>query len=950
MAWRMGLVLGLTLFFVGGVFAAEKLEVPITVHEAIRRGAEGIERRSEPVTVGIPFPDSLALKEIDGRPALEVVGAGEYQFRTLARWPSGNVRWALADFQADCPAGQMVTPVKVVAGPGVSKGKNLAQELPARIEINTGPMQVTIARSTFRLFDIVVVAGKHLVKPDVGSGIFCIGPDGAHYTAAKDDNVEVVLEENGPVRCVVRAEGTHRNASGRMLDFTVRMHFYRGKSRVRVFYTLRNASSLQVERAQIRGLFLATKLNLKGPAAVALAKHDGVLKEDLAGGESIAYYQGFSTFPQHVTPTGNEPGNRPRGLLKDMASQEEGYEIKKGEQMLASGNKDQYPELAFLDLSSADGAGVTVGIRYAAGLWPTGLSAGGDGTVVVALWPPRGEGTYSIPFSTHNTREVMFSFHVAPAHDPAGEMFRFQYPLVGKCPVDWYNANVRGVYPLYYMVPRIEEEKYAEEKGWKSTVQNRAVKLTIPRYHYWGLGGFRNQHDEARVAICNFLRETTEVGRGGDYYLFAEARFNYNADWAVAHADGPEPVGHAGGALYPVRRTGARIEGKPPYKDWPKDSGVRRKQHYEWEHRHWYGMPLYYYLTGDERIRETAQYYAVQMKGTHPFQHAANPTLSHIRIYSWAMFTLAAAYDFTGDEEYIPLIRKNFHRLLEQQKGIQVHWDRGGVYGGSGEGSRRGRGCKPFMIAMIHDALLNCANVLPRGDADRERMLDVTEGTDEFISRECLFENGERKRVFWIPYVYNLDDRSQSSGSFMSDEMAGHLHVMSYLRHGREVKANLFDNVLEGCYDTDAWGGSSALDLPGAQALLYVKLRPRQDTTPPPAIRDLSAQALRSGTVLLSWTNPRDALHVQTRYSTKRIVANLDFDADKRTWAYDPATHDNWWAALSVVGMPRVCKGGAKDSVKVEGLSAGTYYFAVRTWDEASNRSRVSNLARVEVK
>jgi hypothetical protein len=62
--------------------------------------------------------------------------------------------------------------------------------------------------------------------------------------------------------------------------------------------------------------------------------------------------------------------------------------------------------------------------------------------------------------------------------------------------------------------------------------------------------------------------------------------FNYYADWAVYHSDD-----------YDYSRL------QPSPKENNKKTGLA-KVVFEWEHRHWYGMPLYYYMTGDERIRD----------------------------------------------------------------------------------------------------------------------------------------------------------------------------------------------------------------------------------------------------------------------------------------------------------------------------------------------------------
>ena len=55
---------------------AEEINIPLTVHEALRQGITGIDREQEPVTLGIPFPKG-ALYEKNGMPQLALQGTQE---------------------------------------------------------------------------------------------------------------------------------------------------------------------------------------------------------------------------------------------------------------------------------------------------------------------------------------------------------------------------------------------------------------------------------------------------------------------------------------------------------------------------------------------------------------------------------------------------------------------------------------------------------------------------------------------------------------------------------------------------------------------------------------------------------------------------------------------------------------------------------------------------------
>jgi hypothetical protein len=209
-----------------------------------------------------------------------------------------------------------------------------------------------------------------------------------------------------------------------MMDFTVRMHFYRRSSRVKVFYTLRNASKRQQEHIHIRSLDLVTRIAATEPEVTA-AGHDGEVKGRLAKGSGgLVYYQAVSDFPQSYGGDAfyeKSPIPPDYKRSKDRGFTQEGYWIKKDGKEVASGGRGEYPELAYVDASGPRGVGATVGVRYAAALWPKSLRVAPDGSISVGLWPEEKEGGYWIRFASHNTFEVMYDF-LARKNNPEHSM------------------------------------------------------------------------------------------------------------------------------------------------------------------------------------------------------------------------------------------------------------------------------------------------------------------------------------------------------------------------------------------------------------------------------------------------------------------------------------------------------------------------------------------------
>jgi len=86
-------------------------------------------------------------------------------------------------------------------------------------------------------------------------------------------------------------------------------------------------------------------------------------------------------------------------------------------------------------------------------------------------------------------------------------------------------------------------------------------------------------------------------------------------------------------------------------------------------------------------------------------------------------------------------------------------------------------------------------------------------------------------------------------------------------------------------------------------------------------------------TVRLSWTAPGDdgAIGTATLYDMRMSTSPIDLS--------------NWSSAGAVPGMPAPRVAGTKQTVTVTGVTRGTtYYFAVRTQDDAGNWSGISNL------
>jgi hypothetical protein len=122
---------------------------------------------------------------------------------------------------------------------------------------------------------------------------------------------------------------------------------------------------------------------------------------------------------------------------------------------------------------------------------------------------------------------------------------------------------------------------------------------------------------------------------------------------------------------------------------------------------------------------------------------------------------------------------------------------------------------------------------------------------------------------------------------------------------------------------------------------------PRPDKTSPAPVTDLKATIV-GGRATLTWTAPGDdgdegtASVYQIKYAAKPI---LDFVP----WPDKGHTHITFWGSTNVDDEPMPQPAGSKQNYTINGLKPGRYYFALKSRDECSNQSPISNIIAVDV-
>src|SRR5689334_22902261 len=152
----------LLFYFLLSTSCLAAVNVPLTIRETIYPGsAQGISRGNEPVTIGVPLPDSAGITSTS---ALGLTGASAGQFMVEGTWPSGNIKWVkVRAVVPSVSAGGTATLTLTSAGSGNFGGSNLAVDNGSTITVSTGTGIFTIKKANFNIIDQAVVGSSTIV-------------------------------------------------------------------------------------------------------------------------------------------------------------------------------------------------------------------------------------------------------------------------------------------------------------------------------------------------------------------------------------------------------------------------------------------------------------------------------------------------------------------------------------------------------------------------------------------------------------------------------------------------------------------------------------------------------------------------------------------------------------------------------------------------------------------
>jgi hypothetical protein len=196
------------------------------------------------VSFGVPWPEGAV------QPA-EVVTLRNGEDRVaaqtwpLAYWPDGSIKWTAV---ATVLGPEAPAELQVVAGaeaqPSPASGVRVEAGADA-IRVTTSRLTAVVPTSGADLLQSISIGDREIARRGRLQLIAQDGPDQDRLQPAKrtqyDSHVQrVTVEQDGPVRAVLKIEGVHQAADGERswLPFVVRLYFYEGDAPIQMVHTI----------------------------------------------------------------------------------------------------------------------------------------------------------------------------------------------------------------------------------------------------------------------------------------------------------------------------------------------------------------------------------------------------------------------------------------------------------------------------------------------------------------------------------------------------------------------------------------------------------------------------------------------------------------------------------------------------------------------------------------
>lgn len=719
----------------------------------------GLDRTSEPVRSGVPVPRSIQLTDAA---SFVVVGPeGEAipsQVEVTSRWggapddESKPIKWVLVDFFADVPAGstavyrlQSYGAASTPAAEGQPTSPLVTADSDTGIVVDTGVARFHISKTRFNLFDRVQLSrGGELVPSDANRGIYMQTADGTRYLAAAGAT-EVSVEESGPLHAVVVARGKHVSGSGASkLDFTVRMHFWYGRTDSLVSYTF-----TERDLGSIRSYTAMDEVGIELPANVGASPRYAVggAQSSAAGALGTTAWQRQTGKLSPAMAATFDPGNA------DTITYSNGGD--------AAGSGGKAP--GWIGASGEAGA-VTAALRWYWQQYPKKLRVA-PGLLGVELWPSE-EADLRVYAASQKTHEVLFGFHGAGTSlEAAGaaSAARLASPLIARCNPGWYAST-----QVWNRIGVAEPTAYPEEDrqavaGYFDNLMGVEFPTTFVdrRYDGGGLGhayGMWNFGDMREEAWSNLAYDTPRSlfihwAITGDREMFERGveTLVHLRDVDTEHSPRDTRGGITPNRGVPQPWLG-RTRYTPTRGGQAHDLGFEGAVAFGFEHHKGQSFADHFFLTGDrlskEVLAESYHYYEqwlVDAESGYLRKGGGSRTVSHM------LNVLLGYYDAYGTDEAKQRIEYVVNYLGSWQRMTSSKDPNGWMWNGTDDDLT-----STFMNAVTAESLMLYEVSFPDGIPVRQNLVDAARWTIDPANKQLV--NGSQGRYFnaWTNNNYGV--------------------------------------------------------------------------------------------------------------------------------------------------------------------------------------------------
>src|SRR5215475_3241734 len=961
--------------------AAAQLNAPLTIREMTYPGVSGIARSSDPVTVGIPLAKGLIScggtnpQSCSGLSSLGLSGASVGQFRCLAEWEDQSCKWVLVDTQASLAAGGISTSISLNnSGTGNFGGANLATDNGANITVDTGAAQFTIKKANFNVLDQVVVGGITIVSSGSSTGLAIAGPAAGStscgtctttYTSSNDASSTAVIEENGPVRAVIKADGAHKDGSNNTyMRWTVRLYFYKGRSYVRANVSLRNADNASTTFNTAYKGFSAYELRITPSLGATRSFAFGndtasPTSGSFTGAENAYLYQAYSNHMEHTDWASSTASyvNRSGSTYA-----QNGYQVTQGGTTLARNSAASAASKMFGDLSDSSGVGVEAGVYLGSEYWPKSVQfQNGGNEVRVGIWPDQSLYTGScsvspcaIPYyqawPQHSIHDVYLNFHNAALSDPQSEFLKQQFYLVARASVDYYNSTNAMFNSL---INPSEEDAYYRAQGMVCCIAD--FTPDVFRYYAWPNTGGSNQADFALAYIRNYL-ERGYTGR----YIWGVNRYRFDAEQAFPRSDG-----------FNWRTSGSSLDSWGFPTAGSTNSGSANRAWVDQEHAHWYGMVDYYYVSGDETIHDAIN--------DGPKDRFLNPTAGLTTGNLWneraigneliaiaRMYLLAKGTNDADAPGFLTVADKVMATQVfpdipnpaapgtpaQGQQGTAMN--RGIHYGCCGRdsfphppasngpgGAGTGRQDKPFMTSIMIQGVYELAQARgtswtsSTGADQYNHAVDYAYGMAHWALTEGYVDNGVCSPASTCGSVYEVFlDYPQNQSAQNGQETIWYPYYVEQLYKGDvgtwQRKLHIQLKQVDQANSGGSWDENANYAVNQA---IFSALHPGTITQ-----QDVSITVVNNGggSYTISWTAPANITKYRLKhFNGKQIVDDLGWNVANNTSTFSAATFNPFWSAPATRQQPTAGQSSITvtlDDLTGTALAASGENFALKAW------------------